>query len=164
LPDNTPSASLIGFSIVAAMVMLALGVQRSSGRIARHSLLHYRENARIIDGFDEFIGKSSALKRVLKQIEQVAKTDANVLILGETGTGKELVAHVIHQHSNRKSGPLIKINCAALPSTLIESELFGHEAGAFTGALTQKIGRFELASGGTIFLDEIGEMSPELQS
>jgi formate hydrogenlyase transcriptional activator len=100
----------------------------------------------------------------LQQIEQVASTDATVLILGESGTGKELVARAIHNISNRSKRALVKVNCATLPANLIESELFGHEKGAFTGALERKIGRFELADGGTIFLDEIGELPVELQS
>lgn len=114
--------------------------------------------------FDEIITQSDAFKNVLTQIEQVAVADATVLILGETGTGKELLARAVHTHSRRKKGPLVKVNCAALPSELIESELFGHEKGAFTGATSQKVGRFELAEGGTIFLDEIGELPLELQS
>ena len=112
----------------------------------------------------ELVGQSVALRLTLQQIEQVANTDANVLILGETGTGKELVARAIHQHSTRKDRPLIKVDCAALPASLIESELFGYETGAFTGAASRKIGRFEVADGGTIFLDEIGELPLELQS
>jgi len=101
---------------------------------------------------------------VLRQVEQVAPTNTTVLILGESGTGKELLARAVHSHSSRKNKPFIKINCAALPATLIESELFGHEKGAFTGATGQKYGRFELADGGTIFLDEIGELPIDLQS
>lgn len=100
---------------------------------------------------------------MLTQIERVAATDATVLILGETGTGKELVARAVHELSRRKDHALVKVNCAALPASLIESELFGHEKGAFTGAVSQKAGRFELADGGTIFLDEIGELPVELQ-
>ncbi|HEX6893475.1 MAG TPA: sigma 54-interacting transcriptional regulator [Chryseolinea sp.] len=114
--------------------------------------------------FEDIVSKSAQFKHVLEKIEQVADTDATVLILGESGTGKELIARGIHSVSNRNNRPLVKVNCAALPANLIESELFGHEKGAFTGALTQKIGRFELANGGTLFLDEIGEMPIELQS
>ena len=108
--------------------------------------------------FEEIVGESGALKEVLFKIQQVASTDATVLITGETGTGKELVARAIHSASARANRPLVKVNCAALSSNLIESELFGHEKGAFTGATSRKIGRFELANGGTIFLDEIGEL------
>ena len=112
---------------------------------------------------DGIVGQSSVLQHVLYQMTQVADTDSSVLILGETGTGKELIARGLHRQSSRHTHPLIKVNCAALPSTLIESELFGHERGAFTGALNAKIGRFELADGGTIFLDEIGDLPLELQ-
>ena len=110
------------------------------------------------------IGRSDALKYLLYRVEQVAATDATVLILGETGTGKELVARAIHSTSLRKHHPLVKVNCAVLPAALIESELFGHEKGAFTGAVTQKAGRFELANNTTLFLDEIGELPLELQA
>ncbi|MCZ6636438.1 MAG: sigma 54-interacting transcriptional regulator, partial [bacterium] len=114
--------------------------------------------------FEDLIGGSEAIGKVLTQVDQVASTDATVLILGETGTGKELLARAVHNRSGRKERPLVKVNCAALPSELIESELFGHEKGAFTGATVQKIGRFELADGGTIFLDEIGDLPLELQA
>lgn len=113
--------------------------------------------------FKELVGDSPALQKTLKAIEQVAPTDSTVLITGETGTGKELVAQAIHQLSPRKDKPLIKVNCAALPPTLIESELFGHEKGAYTNATARTIGRFELADQGTIFLDEVGEIPPEIQ-
>jgi len=115
-------------------------------------------------GFDEIMGKSEALRATLEQVESVAQTDATVLLLGETGTGKELVARAIHSRSRRKEQPLIKVDCGTLPAGLIESELFGHEKGSFTGAHQQKIGRFELAHEGTIFLDEIGELPMDLQS
>jgi two-component system response regulator AtoC len=113
---------------------------------------------------DEFVGKSQKVKTIFELVEKVAKTDANVLLLGESGTGKELVARAIHQKSKRKNKPLITVNCAALTETLLESELFGHEKGAFTGAYARKLGRFELAEKGTVFLDEIGEISPALQA
>jgi formate hydrogenlyase transcriptional activator len=115
------------------------------------------------NGRHGIIGSSRAITSVLEQIGVVAPTDSTVLIQGETGTGKELFAHAIHKLSPRRNAPLIKLNCAAIPAGLIESELFGHERGAFTGALTQRIGRFEMANGGTLFLDEIGDLSLELQ-
>jgi formate hydrogenlyase transcriptional activator len=113
--------------------------------------------------FTEIVGESDALKRVLDQVVTVASSEATVLILGETGTGKELVARAIHRMSRHKDGAFVKLNCAAIPTGLLESELFGHERGAFTGAISQKIGRMELADGGTLFLDEIGEIPLELQ-
>jgi formate hydrogenlyase transcriptional activator len=109
------------------------------------------------------VGKSAALKRVLEQVAIVAPTDSTVLLRGETGTGKELIARAIHMHSSRRERPFVRVNCAAIPSGLLESELFGHEKGAFTGALMQRKGRFELADGGSLFLDEIGDISLELQ-
>ena len=114
--------------------------------------------------FEEIIGESQTVKAILNQVEQVAPTDATILILGETGTGKELIARTVHRSSTRNNRPLVKVNCATLPATLIESELFGHERGAFTGAVKRKIGRFEVADGGTIFLDEIGDLPLELQA
>jgi formate hydrogenlyase transcriptional activator len=113
--------------------------------------------------FEEIVGSSQSLRNVLTAIDRVAPTDSTVLISGETGTGKELIAHAIHRRSQRSGRALVKVNCAALPKELIASELFGHEKGAFTGALQQRIGRFEAANGGTIFLDEIGELTPEIQ-
>ena len=114
--------------------------------------------------FGEIVGESDTLKHVQYRVEQVAPLDTTVLLEGETGTGKELFARAIHQRSKRKKKPLVTVNCASLPATLIESELFGHEKGAFTGALNKQIGRFELADGGTIFLDEVGEIPIELQA
>lgn len=124
---------------------------------------YLREEVKASKNFDNIIGSRKGLKQVMHQIEQVAPMDSTVLLLGETGTGKELLARAIHDLSARKEAPLIKVNCAALPSTLIESELFGHEKGAFTGAIAKRIGRFELADKGTLFLDEIGELPLELQ-
>jgi two-component system response regulator AtoC len=112
---------------------------------------------------ERLVGDSPSMQQVYKTIGRVAASEATILLLGETGTGKELVAEMLHVNSNRSKGPLIKVNCAALPETLLESELFGHEKGAFTGAAERRQGRFELADGGTIFLDEIGEMSPSTQ-
>ena len=113
--------------------------------------------------FEQIIGSSSALKVVLDQVQRVAAADTTVLVHGETGTGKELIAHAIHKASFRSGQPLIKLNCAAIPFDLLESELFGHERGAFTGAIAQKIGRFELADKGTLFLDEVGDIPLALQ-
>src|SRR6266403_1130213 len=113
--------------------------------------------------FEQIIGNSPALESVLEQVEQVAPTDSTVLIQGETGTGKELIARAIHNLSVRCGRPFIKLNCAAIPFDLLESELFGHERGAFTGAIAQEIGRFELADKGTLFLDEVGDIPPGLQ-
>jgi formate hydrogenlyase transcriptional activator len=113
--------------------------------------------------FERIIGSSAALESVLAQVEQVAPTDSTVLIEGETGTGKELIAHAIHNASQRCGRAFIKLNCAAIPLDLLESELFGHEKGAFTGAIAQKIGRFEMADNGTLFLDEAGDIPPALQ-
>ena len=114
-------------------------------------------------GSPRIVGNSAALQRVLDMVRLVAPTNATVLIHGETGTGKELIADAIHKCSNRATGPFVKVNCAAIPAGLLESELFGHERGAFTGAITHRVGRVELASRGTLFLDEIGEMPLELQ-
>jgi formate hydrogenlyase transcriptional activator len=114
-------------------------------------------------GYKEIVGRSTAMKRVLSQVEQVAGTDATVLLSGETGTGKELLASTIHNLSKRKERPLVTINCAVLPPTLIESELFGREKGAYTGAMTRMAGRFEVADGSTLFLDEVGELPLDLQ-
>ena len=114
--------------------------------------------------FDGVVGSSRALRSVLDQVRIVAPTDSTVLIEGETGTGKEVIANAIHMNSNRCNRPLVKLNCAAIPSGLLESELFGHEKGAFTGAVMQKLGRFEAAHGGTLFLDEIGDIPLELQA
>ena len=124
---------------------------------------HSEDALRSEINFAEIVGQSPALRRVLKEVETVAPTDSTVLINGETGTGKELIARAIHNLSPRRSNPFVKLNCAAIPTGLLESELFGHERGAFTGAIAQRIGRFELANRGTIFLDEIGDIPLELQ-
>jgi formate hydrogenlyase transcriptional activator len=126
--------------------------------------LYLEDEIRTQMNFAQIIGNSASLGRVLKQVETVAPTDSTVLIYGETGTGKELIARGIHDLSPRRSKPFVKLNCAAIPTGLLESELFGHEKGAFTGAIAQRIGRFEVADGGTIFLDEIGEIPLELQT
>ena len=123
----------------------------------------YAERDRAERAFEQIIGNSPALESVLEQVERVAPTDSTVLIQGETGTGKELIAHAIHNASQRCGRALIKLNCAAIPLDLLENELFGHEKGAFTGAVAQKIGRFEMADSGTLFLDEVGDIPPALQ-
>ncbi|HEY3619872.1 MAG TPA: sigma 54-interacting transcriptional regulator [Candidatus Sulfotelmatobacter sp.] len=156
-------------SQVAAQFAIALENHRAAAEI---EVLRQRldEERKYLEGeirpegqFAEIIGDSPALKQVLEQVTTVAPGEATVLILGETGTGKELIAHAIHRLSRRKQAPFIKLNCAAIPTGLLESELFGHEKGAFTGAISQKIGRLELADGGTLFLDEVGEIALELQ-
>ncbi|MEA3296241.1 MAG: sigma 54-interacting transcriptional regulator [candidate division Zixibacteria bacterium] len=125
--------------------------------------LYLQDEIKVSSNFEEIIGRSSALNKVLGKVEKVATTNSTVLILGETGTGKELIARAIYNISGCSDHPLVKVNCAALPANIIESELFGHEKGAFTGAYIRKIGRFELADRGTIFLDEIGDLAIELQ-
>src|SRR3984893_18648204 len=127
------------------------------------------ERSRLIDEcrttrrFDQVVGNSPALESVFVQVGQVAPTDSTVLIQGETGTGKELIARAIHNASSRCGRQFVRLNCAAIPFELLESELFGHEKGAFTGAIAQKVGRFELADKGTLFLDEVGDIPPALQ-
>jgi formate hydrogenlyase transcriptional activator len=125
--------------------------------------LYLQDEIRTEYNFEEIIGESPALKRILEQLQTVAPTDSTVLIHGETGTGKELIARAIHHLSGRRERTLVKVNCAAIPTGLLESELFGHERGAFTGAIAQRIGRFELAHRGTLFLDEVGDIPLELQ-
>jgi formate hydrogenlyase transcriptional activator len=154
---------------VAAQVAIALDNARAYREIAElkdrlaEEKLYLEGEIRSEFGFEEIIGDSAALKRVLGQAKVVAGSEATVLILGETGTGKELIARAIHRMSKRHSNSFIKMNCAAIPTGLLESELFGHEKGAFTGAITQKIGRLELADKGTMFLDEVGDIPLELQ-
>jgi formate hydrogenlyase transcriptional activator len=140
---------------------LAYGqIEKLNEKLAQEKL--YLEGE-LQNDFQDIVGESPSVKKVLKAVETVAPTDSTVLIWGETGTGKELIARAIHNLSGRKKGTFVKVNCAAIPTGLIESELFGHEKGAFTGALAQRIGRFELADGGTLFLDEIGDIPAELQ-
>jgi len=137
-------------------------LEREQARLKEQNL-YLQEEIKADHNFDEIVGQSPAIVRVLENVRRVAPTDTSVLICGETGTGKELIARAIHFNSRRRDKPLIKINCAALPTGLVESELFGHEKGAFTGAIARRIGRFELADGGTIFLDEIGEIPLDVQ-
>jgi formate hydrogenlyase transcriptional activator len=154
---------------VANQVAIAMDNALAYGQIAdlkdklAQEKLYLEDEIRTEMNFDEIIGNSPALRRVLQQVETVAPTDSAVLILGETGTGKELIARAIHNLSRRKDRTFVKLNCAAIPTGLLESELFGHEKGSFTGAIAQRIGRFELANQGTIFLDEIAEIPLELQ-
>jgi PAS domain S-box-containing protein len=138
-------------------------MERERARLAAENI-YLQEEIKSVHNFEEIVGQSPPLLEALENVNRVAATDSTVLITGETGTGKELIARAIHSASRRRDKPLIKLNCAALPSSLVESELFGHEKGAFTGAIARRIGRFELAAGGTIFLDEIGELPAEAQA
>jgi formate hydrogenlyase transcriptional activator len=142
---------------------LAYGeIQALKNKLADEKL-YLEDEIRTEGHFEEIIGDSPALRQILKQVETVAGTDSTVLIRGETGTGKELIARAIHNLSPRRQRTLVKVNCAAIPTGLLESELFGHEKGAFTGAISQRIGRFELANRGTLFLDEVGDTPLDLQ-
>lgn len=170
-PDSTDAAWLserarfleMVANLIARSVILAREVQQEQQDITdeRDQL---RRQVRGNYGFDNIIGSAAPMRRVFEQVRQVAKWNSTVLIRGESGTGKELIANAIHYNSLRASGTFVKLNCAALPDNLLESELFGHEKGAFTGAVNQRKGRFEQAHGGTLFLDEIGEISPAFQA
>ena len=172
-----PETVVKGFQLVAQVFANALARKRADEQIRKHvgeiealkqrlerENIYLQEEVKLLFEHKDIVGKSVAMKRVLNQAEQVAKTDSTVLLLGETGTGKELLARAIHGMSSRKDRPLVTVNCASLPPTLIESELFGREKGAYTGALTRMVGRFEIADGSTLFLDEIGELPLEIQS
>jgi formate hydrogenlyase transcriptional activator len=154
---------------VAAQVAIALDNARAYREIGelteklKKEKLYLQDEIRSVLNFEEIVGESPALEHVLAQVNTVAPLDATVLILGETGTGKELIARAIHRMSSRKDCSFIKLNCAAIPTGLLESELFGHEKGAFTGAVSAKVGRLELADKGTLFLDEVGDIPLELQ-
>jgi formate hydrogenlyase transcriptional activator len=154
---------------IARQVAIAIENARAFGEVSELKdklvleKLYLEDELRSELRFEEIVGKSEALRRVLQQVETVAATDSTVLIYGETGTGKELIARAVHNLSTRRSNSFVKLNCAAIPTGLLESELFGHERGAFTGAISQRVGRFELANRGTMFLDEIGEVPLELQ-
>jgi formate hydrogenlyase transcriptional activator len=157
-------------SQVAGQVAIALDnalsydrIEELNARLAEEKV-YLEDEIRTDNRFEEIIGQSRALKAILKQVETVAPTDSTVMIYGETGTGKELLARAIHDLSSRKQGTFVKLNCAAIPTGLLESEMFGHERGAFTGAIAQRIGRFELAHRGTMFMDEVGEIPLELQT
>jgi formate hydrogenlyase transcriptional activator len=150
---------------VAVAVENALAFEQIEGLNAKLSKekAYLEEEVRTEHDFGDIVGESDSLREVLKQVETVASTDSTVLVCGETGTGKELIARALHELSARRERTFVKLNCAAIPMGLLESELFGHEKGAFTGAISQKIGRFELAHQGTLFLDEVGDTPPELQ-
>lgn len=158
-PDSTGTYTRTMFIDITEQMLM----EQEKARLEAANV-YLQEEIKGSHNFEELIGSSTSLKKVLKNVERVAPTDSTVLVTGETGTGKELIARAIHNLSSRKNKPLVKVNCAAIPAGLIESELFGHEKGAFTGALTKKIGRFEVADKGTIFLDEIGELPLDLQS
>ncbi len=157
-PDRSGAFTRTMFVDITERVLLE---QERAKLKAQNSYL--QEEIKSLHNFDEIVGSSSGLTRVLERVQRVSPTDASVLITGESGTGKELIARAIHNASNRAEKPFIKVNCAALPTSLVESELFGHERGAFSGAIQRRIGRFELANGGTIFLDEIGEVPMDVQ-
>ena len=172
-----PETIVRGFQLVAQVFANALERKRMEDQLRERLLeieelkqrlerenIYLQEEIRLLVEHTDIVGQSLAIKKVLSQVEQVAGTDSTVLIQGETGTGKELLARAIHHLSSRKDRPLVTVNCASLPPTLIESELFGREKGAYTGALTRMAGRFEAADGATLFLDEIGELPQEVQS
>jgi PAS domain S-box-containing protein len=156
--DGTVGASRSFFVDITDRVL----AERERARLHQQNL-YLQEEIKSVHNFERIVGRSAALMDVLANVSRVAPTDASVLVTGETGTGKELIARAIHSTSKRRDKPLIKVNCAALPAGLVESELFGHEKGAFSGAIARRLGRFELADGGTIFLDEIGELPAEAQ-
>ena len=155
------AANQISIAVENALAYLA--IEELKNKLAKEKL-YLEEEIKTVYNFEEIVAESKSLKHVLKQVEQVAPTDSTVLITGETGTGKELIARALHNLSARRERAFVKINCAAIPSGLLESELFGHEKGAFTGAIAHKAGRFELAHQGTLFLDEIGDIPIELQA
>ena len=166
----TPAPGDVDFAVqVGRLVALAVEsaltrqeLQRANERLAAEKM-YLEEEIRTDRRIDDLVGGGTALREVMRQVEVVAPTDSAVLITGETGTGKELIARAVHHRSARRNRTFVKLNCAAIPTGLLESELFGHEKGAFTGAVEQRIGRFELADGGTLFLDEVGDIPQELQ-
>jgi formate hydrogenlyase transcriptional activator len=168
--DNAFSGDIEFLTQIANQVAIAVENALAFGEVRelRDQLakekLYLEDEIRSEMNFTQIVGRSACLRRVLKQVATVAPTDSTVLVYGDTGTGKELIARALHDLSSRRSKPFVKLNCAAIPTGLLESELFGHERGAFTGAIAQRIGRFEVADGGTIFLDEIGEIPLELQT
>ena len=158
-----PEELLQRLQLLGEIFVNALEIRELRQRLEKENI-YLREEVKLLVEHTDIVGQSLAMKKVLSQVEQVAGTDSTVLLLGETGTGKELLARAIHKMSGRKDRPLVTVNCASLPPTLIESELFGREKGAYTGATTKMVGRFEIADGSTLFLDEIGELPLELQS
>ncbi len=167
VPERDCERLLKALRITAAMISQALRIQGLVNQDRRRLLeenTQLRQELRERYDFTSLVGNCGPMRRVYEQVEQVAGTSATVLIRGESGTGKELIAHAVHHHSPREGKPFVRVNCAALPETLVESELFGYERGAFTGAQARRKGRFELADGGTLFLDEIGELSPATQA
>lgn len=161
-PEREPGGKVAGGRSMWIDITDRVLMERERARLEQQNL-YLQEEIQSGHNFQEIVGQGPALATVLGHVRRVAPTDASVLIWGETGTGKELFARAIHSASQRRTKPLIKVNCAALPAGLVESELFGHERGAFSGAIARRVGRFELARGGTIFLDEIGEVPPEVQ-
>lgn len=169
LDDQRPASSLDRNIINGSLAQIEVPLRRNNFDTALQKVETYRENRhqgaapRSLELFRNLIGSSKGIQRVRSMIEMVARSDANVLVVGESGTGKEVVARHIHHHSPRRSKPFVPLNCGAIPAELLESELFGHEKGAFTGAIVSRQGRFEMADGGTLFLDEIGDMSLPMQ-
>jgi formate hydrogenlyase transcriptional activator len=174
---NWSETVVVGFNLIAQVFANALVRRRMEDQLREHlgeieelkqrlerENTYLREEIKLLVEHTDIVGQSGAMRKVLAQAEQVAQTDSTVLLLGETGTGKELLARAIHSMSLRKDRPLVTVNCASLPPTLIESELFGREKGAYTGAMSKMVGRFEIADGSTLFLDEIGELPLDLQS
>jgi formate hydrogenlyase transcriptional activator len=164
-PEDIPFYTQVAGQIAIALenALSYKRIEELNARLAEEKV-YLEDEIRTDNRFEEIIGQSRALKAILKQVETVAPTDSTVLIYGETGTGKELLARAIHDLSARRQGTFVKLNCAAIPTGLLESEMFGHEKGAFTGAIAQRVGRFELAHRGTMFLDEVGEIPLELQT
>jgi PAS domain S-box-containing protein len=162
-PHVGPAGQVIGGRVIGADVTARVLAEREKARLQQQNL-YLQEEIKAAHNFDEIVGQSPGLVSVLQRVSKVAATDSTVLVTGETGTGKERIARAVHSASPRKGKPFVKLNCAALPGGLVESELFGHEKGAFTGATARKPGRFELADGGTLFLDEVGELPLDAQA
>ena len=170
--DRFPVEATVSRTVVSGGTLFTLILRDINQRKQAEEMLeqlrrqnfYLKEELQSEVNFEELVGASASMQKVFRSIEMVARTDSNVLLLGETGTGKELIARALHNLSRRKQNVIVKVNCAALPANLVESELFGHEKGAFTGRISQKKGRFELAHQGTIFLDEVGELPLDTQT